>query len=104
MTAQRRPRIPDELSTALDKERGKVAFELFVREALWDYLDTFCSHNSENPNRGSTWQATLMKGLLFSEAFQLNLKEWDAAVAEAREACVRELDQQALEDEHDETL
>ena len=100
MSAKRRPRIPDELSAAIDKARGKWPFELFVREALWQHLEIFHSHNKENPHRGSTWEATLLTNLLFSEAFQLDLKMWDAAVAEAREACERELYQQAIEDGH----
>lgn len=100
MSVQRRPRLPDDLSAAIDKARGRIPFESWVRDALYDHLTFFCE-TPRGRREGMSHGGAVLTELACSDLFQLNLKEFDAAVAEARAYVVAELDLQAREAEHD---
>lgn len=100
MSVQRRPRIPDDLAAHIDRVRGHVPFETWVRFALGEYIETFCDAQ-QGRGRSMSYGGAVLTELACSDLFQLNLKEFDMAVAEARGYVVAELDRQAVEDEHD---
>lgn len=102
MSVQRRPRISDELAADIDAARGREPFESYVRNAIAEYLHFF--HKPHSGLRDTmTYEGALLALIACSDVFQLDLKAFDVAVAEARAYVVAELDRQAVEDEHDDT-
>lgn len=100
MSVQRRPRITDELAVDIDRVRGRVPFEAWVRDALAEYVAIF-GEPQTGGRKHMTYGGALLAELACGDLFQLDLKAFDAAVAEARAYVTAELDRQAVEDEHE---
>lgn len=103
MNTQRRPRIPDNLADDVDQLRGREPFESFIREAVAWYVHI----NSRVAGKGSVRWATggeKLYNLIASDFWNGDEKQFMADVDEALALWAAELDRQAVEDEHDDTI